>query len=1770
METEDFECNQCVNPVDTVGSVHSGIMVDSAEIELLESAGESEKAIPGDVEAAGSSDTRASGGDVDSKGGGLVSVTTEAVMEKREAFECDLYPVDVEAAASEQDGPMMASTRSEGFDSVSTVDDFRVLPSEQRILMSSPEAPKIEEEAHVTMPGSSLHLNQEVASTVIPVSNPGESFGVASVSGKIEGDKFVDSTFHDLDENQESEHTYEIDFDIDGHEMPLGESLFDDSCLFPALETEKTEAWHAGVDAVIMVEASAQTGSKKQHTDVDAKSFPGERNSEPVAMHEIKKNDVVGKEDWLPDIQRQSGSETLLVDALHGAEKSSELNRKQAQEGHEQVACVNSKDADAQALPLQYDTQDIFASLTGATVETADDADTLEAKRLEEEVSTKVAVEESKLEPTSFNMTHEDVAVRLYELDKDMTGGLSAMDVEHDKDMTGGSSAMDVEHLKTEDASEDLRLESDVGDEIVTQVEAHGKGLSSDFEKEDECIDMQTNEANVNNQLMVKNNDLPIDSSGRPCTNNPSFILNGNTDSEFMPIVGEQQGSAGVFSCRETLMEAVSEAPSTNSPASILNGNMEPEYVPSTSEQGESASVMVCGETSMEDVAGPLAQEDASMFEQNALHDKVAGDNNESQAGHDVLSHVKADALVEPVQYQSSELEVADIKSVNEFDEDVLLVRNNDVKDIYESGVIEMGKIGEQEEKASSKEHEQSDEKVVHSNEKPSKSKLEETHASGDEIEVVTNAEHEKNVSIEEQKQSFKGSADEFDDSVQEVEKSSVQGSLGSRAGVAEGEVSVAEQEKEAANEELKDHSLTPLAGSVPPQAESVKELKEKELSPSEETIHQLSSSDHKTNVKAGTDSTLKIGGLKDSEDSAPLGQSGDVRGLSADASSKKKSERDITADKLPKAEHPNKSKVRKSKEVVGSKHVGDHVNAKSKHLGDHVNAKSRPELEGEPIGKMPEKAMKQGFAFGIGDLVWAKVRSHPWWPAQIFDPADASKAARKAKKSGRVLVAFFGDCTFAWLQQSQMIAFRPNFKEKVQQTTMKIFCLAVEEALEELCRRSELGLSCKHFEGVLHSTSSFPDANTGIREGVRGESLKKIRASAEMFRPKKMLEFVKNVAASPFGDWSSTLHWAESRGHAYGVRTCMVAMQGSDSALVLPTPPVVPSQGPKLKRSHASLDAGLPDAGNGGKESKKAKKLKSEKERKQGHGSLAGAEKNKRVALDDDAGRKLHVKDLTDASGEKKDRNVIKIKLSKMMKSDHSSSSEMRLDTASGEEIGDERVSDDSQETLLAMAGSVKPLKRSSSKQEKGSSTSKKVRRLIVEETKDDTSTHRAGKASLCEGVPDMDADVTGMEDASVVPSPPRGGGKKMGVPKMSAEFGLKKEVPVKDNNAGKSESARKLSKVGDSLRRVASELTGTPMAKVVDDVRRSESSKEKKMESASERDASPVGSKAISKEVSEDVSLLQLRRDLELVAKKAGSVGAKGKAIKHSKKGGGQLEAGVSKSSPQWQSVPQRSQRSCVQELALAARKRKSEIVHDEVVAKLPKNSSTTGSQRHHAPKGYITSAEKPGERRSYDKSFLLYSRRPAPPTSTAKSSSQRQDEKLSSHTPLGLFMRFPEDFPLPSEAQLKATFIPYGPLQMSATRLYKDSASAQVVFKHGRDAESALKHAKKNSLFGQVAVTYRLRHLSHSTKVEAKTDTPSPNKAYSFRMEGSAPSRDASLEKKAGNEELGSPLLSPSNHETHSASEPTGDIKDQMMTLLRQVSVIVNTSPVTSDGT
>ncbi|KAK4433156.1 hypothetical protein Salat_1077800 [Sesamum alatum] len=151
---------------------------------------------------------------------------------------------------------------------------------------------------------------------------------------------------------------------------------------------------------------------------------------------------------------------------------------------------------------------------------------------------------------------------------------------------------------------------------------------------------------------------------------------------------------------------------------------------------------------------------------------------------------------------------------------------------------------------------------------------------------------------------------------------------------------------------------------------------------------------------------------------------------------------------------------------------------------------------------------------FAVSDLVWGKVRSHPWWPGQIFDPADASEKAVKYYKKDSYLVAYFGDRTFAWNDASLLKPFGSHFSQIEKQSNSEAFQDAVNCALEEVSRRVELGLACSCVPKVAYNKIETQVVdNTGIREESSLRYGVDQSSQASNFEPDKLLEYIRDLA---------------------------------------------------------------------------------------------------------------------------------------------------------------------------------------------------------------------------------------------------------------------------------------------------------------------------------------------------------------------------------------------------------------------------------------------------------------------------------------------------------------------------------------------------------------------------------------------------------------------------------------------------------------------------------
>ncbi|GAB2218714.1 hypothetical protein Drorol1_Dr00001943 [Drosera rotundifolia] len=159
------------------------------------------------------------------------------------------------------------------------------------------------------------------------------------------------------------------------------------------------------------------------------------------------------------------------------------------------------------------------------------------------------------------------------------------------------------------------------------------------------------------------------------------------------------------------------------------------------------------------------------------------------------------------------------------------------------------------------------------------------------------------------------------------------------------------------------------------------------------------------------------------------------------------------------------------------------------------------------------------GFGFEIGDMVWGKVKSHPWWPGYIFNEAFVSSQVRHTKRDGHALVAFFGDSSYGWFEAAELIPYEPNYAEKWQQTSSRNFVKAVEESEDEVSRRAALGLSCRcrnPFNFRPASMQGYFSVDVVDYEPGGIYSAGQIKKAREGFQPCAMLSFVKQLALAP------------------------------------------------------------------------------------------------------------------------------------------------------------------------------------------------------------------------------------------------------------------------------------------------------------------------------------------------------------------------------------------------------------------------------------------------------------------------------------------------------------------------------------------------------------------------------------------------------------------------------------------------------------------------------
>ncbi|RZC73975.1 hypothetical protein C5167_049457 [Papaver somniferum] len=219
-----------------------------------------------------------------------------------------------------------------------------------------------------------------------------------------------------------------------------------------------------------------------------------------------------------------------------------------------------------------------------------------------------------------------------------------------------------------------------------------------------------------------------------------------------------------------------------------------------------------------------------------------------------------------------------------------------------------------------------------------------------------------------------------------------------------------------------------------------------------------------------------------------------------------------------------------------GKTKEGTEMIEESNGLGSNYACDS--EIMTDAFGLEAEIAISYGFE--PGSLVWAKVKSHPWWPGYILSEAFASPSVRKTKRKGHILVVFFGDASYGWFDPAKLIPFEPYYSDKSQQMQMKAFTKAVEEAVDEIRRRAALGLACCcRFPHNFEPTKNRGYYNVELHDYEEEiYSLGDIKKARDDFQPGEVLSFIQQVAVNPRGKEEKSIDWIKNITTALALRS--------------------------------------------------------------------------------------------------------------------------------------------------------------------------------------------------------------------------------------------------------------------------------------------------------------------------------------------------------------------------------------------------------------------------------------------------------------------------------------------------------------------------------------------------------------------------------------------------------------------------------------------------------
>lgn len=104
---------------------------------------------------------------------------------------------------------------------------------------------------------------------------------------------------------------------------------------------------------------------------------------------------------------------------------------------------------------------------------------------------------------------------------------------------------------------------------------------------------------------------------------------------------------------------------------------------------------------------------------------------------------------------------------------------------------------------------------------------------------------------------------------------------------------------------------------------------------------------------------------------------------------------------------------------------------------------------------------------FKIGEIVWTKLRGHPWWPSRIEDEETIPKNVlqQKPRNGNSIPVMFFGSRDYAWVGNESIKSFNDHKKDFIKKKNSALFDKAVKQAMDPSILEKEIAREKAEYE---------------------------------------------------------------------------------------------------------------------------------------------------------------------------------------------------------------------------------------------------------------------------------------------------------------------------------------------------------------------------------------------------------------------------------------------------------------------------------------------------------------------------------------------------------------------------------------------------------------------------------------------------------------------------------------------------------------------------------